>query len=250
CGHIFTTLPDGTAENHGFVHPSYMMSAVSLPGMTVNVLRLFNREAPPHMFWHRKDCYDLLKFWCDGTGAPHAVQGMDWPYFAYPGHCFSHAVANLYMDDPDAALLERRALETLERSADAHGGRIVPKEQADHCHGQQDPALMRERMIASAAHAYLAHRLTGEGAAPPDPEEFEKRCCGVRLYSHGGALVHRHERGLTSFSWRNRTMVLPATRQGARLIGPGHNAMLAEIQVKDRAANTVPVALKIREADD
>ena len=32
CGRTYTTLPDGTAENHGFVHPSYMLSALSLGG--------------------------------------------------------------------------------------------------------------------------------------------------------------------------------------------------------------------------
>ena len=252
CGRAFTTLPDGTGENHGFVHPSYMASAVAGTGQVINLLRLFGseEEAPPHLFWHRKDRYALLKTWCDDAGAPHCVQGMDWPYFSYPGHCFLHAVANLYLHDADAALLERRALETVERSSCAHGGHMVPEETAKHCHGQQDPAIMRERMVASLAAAYLAHRLAGEGEKPPESDDLQRRLCGVYLYPHGGALVHRHPRGINSLAWRNRTMVLPEPRQGMKLIGPAAGSWLANFKVTGKAESTKQVALQVREAAD
>ena len=45
-------------------------------------------------------------------------------------------------------------------------------------------------------------------------------------------------------------MVLPATREGQKLIGPAAGSMLAAVKVKDRAESTRTVALKIREADD
>ena len=250
CGRIYTTLPDGTAENHGFVHPSYMGSAISLSGLAINLLHLFGREAPPHMFWHRQETYDLLKSWCDNTGVPHCVQGMDWPYLAYPVECFLHSIANVFMQDPDAALLERRALEIVERSSLAHGGRMVTKDTIDHCHGQQDPSLMRERMSSMFAQAYFTHRLAGEGQTPSEASDCERRLQGVHVYPHGGALVHRHEHGLTSLSWRNRTMVLPAPPEGLRLIGPAGDSMLAQLQVRDKARSTKPVALKIREGKD
>ena len=250
CGRTYTTLPDGTAENHGFVHPSYMASALVLGGIALNLLKVYQHEIPPHLFWHRQDTYDLLKRWCDTTGAPHSVQGMDWPYFAYQSQCFFHAAANLYLKDPDAALLEQYALKTIERSSLAHRGRMVPDETVKYCHGQQDPALMRERMVQLLAQAYLAHRTTGEGEKQPDPADFEKRMQGVYVYSHGGALLHRHARGQTSLSWRNRTMVLPAPRQGMKLIGPAEGSFLAKIRVKNRAESTQQVVLRIREAND
>lgn len=250
CGHLYTTLPDGTAENHGFVHPSYMASSITLGGFTMNALRLFQHPLPPHLFWRRQQCYDLLKGWCDDAGAPHCVQGMDWPYFAYGVQAFFHAIANVYLEDPDAALLERQSLAILERSSIAHGGRMVPEDTVKYCHGQQDPSLMRERMVSSLAAAYLAHRLCGVGQSPSSPEDFEASVRGVRVYPHGGALVHRHARGVTSLSWRNRTMVLPATREGKKLIGPAGGSMLAKVQIKDKAQSTEPVALKIREGAD
>ena len=250
CGRIYTTLPDMTAENHGFVHPSYMASALTLSGMGLNLLQLFGEPISPHIFWRRRECYDLLKSWCDGTGAPHCVQGMDWPYFAYPVQALFHALANVHLDDPDAALLELRSLSVVEKSSVAHSGRMVPEETVEHCHGQQDPSLMRERMISSLAEAYLAHRLNGEGPAPSAEQDFERRIQGVQVYPHGGALLHRHERGLTSLSWRNRTMVMPSTREGSKLIGGAGGSMLAQIAVRGRASRTDLVELKIRESQD
>jgi hypothetical protein len=250
CSRTYTTLPDGTAENHGFVHPSYMASAANQSGTTLNLLNVYRHEIPPHLFWHRKDTYDLLKRWCDRTGAPQPVQGMDWPYFSHPGHTYYHAIANLYLGDPDAALLERRALEIVERSTALHGGQIVPQEAIERGHGPQDPTVMRERAAVGLARAYLTHRLLGPGETPSDAADFERRMQGVHLYPHGGFVLHRHARGQTSLAWRNRTMVLPATREGQKLIGPASGSMLAEIVVRGRPANTTPVSLKVREQED
>jgi len=247
CGRTYTTLPDGTAENHGFVHPSYMASAIVLSGVALNLLHLYREAVPPHIHWHRHDTYRLLKGWCDATGAPQPVQGMDWPYFSYPVHAFFHAIANLYLGDPDAALLERCALETVERASALHGGRMVPREAVERGHGPQDPAIMRERTAAELARAYLAHRLLGAGEAPSDAEEFARRALGVYVYPHGGLVLHRHARGQTSLAWRNRTMVLPATREGGKLIGPASGSMLAQIEVRGHAASTTPVSLVIRD---
>jgi len=250
CSRTYTTLPDGTAENHGFVHPSYMASAINLSGRTLNLLHLYQQPLPPHIFWHRRDTYALLKRWCDSTGAPQPVQGMDWPYFSHPGHAFFHTIANLYLGDPDAAHLERCALETVERSAALHGGRMVSQEAVERGHGPQDPAVMRERSANSLAWAYLAHRMLGVGETPSDAADFACRTQGVYVYPHGGVLLHRHTRGQTSLAWRNRTMALPTTREGQRLIGPASGSMLAKIQVRGCATSIAPVSLKIREQDD
>lgn len=265
CGRTYTTLPDGTAENHCFVHPIYMAAAITLFGNTINLLRLFNQLIPPHIFWHRQDCYNLMKRWCDNTGAYHCLQGMDWPYFiiGYPEICFFHVAANLYLKDPDASLLEQRTLKTIERSSHAHKGRAVPEEVVKYCRWglSSYPPLMWES-VESLAQAYLAHRLMGEGESPPEDAEFERRMHGVYIYPHGGALLHRHAKGKTSLSWRNHTMILPATREGIKLIGPpAEGTMLAKIKVKGSTEKntsplitpysfTLPVALKIRETMD
>ena len=168
CGRIYTTLPDGTAENHGFVHPSYMASAVNMTGLTALLLRLYSQPVPPHLLFRRGDCYELLKRWCDDGGAKHCPQGMDWPYFAYANECLFHAIGHLVLGDQDGAVLEQGALRIVERASAAHGGRIVPDQTVRYCHGQQDPALMRERMVSALAHAYLAHRMLGGTPQPTD----------------------------------------------------------------------------------
>ena len=247
---VITTHPDGTVENHGFVHPSYMAAGLSLGADNLALLGLFQREPPPHIFWRRREIYEILKSWCDAGGAPQAVQSMDWPYLDYFSVCRLHSFANLWFADPDAAMFESAGLEVLERSSKAHGGRLVPEECARLCHGPQDPALMRERLICRVGYIYLSHRLNGVGEAPGDWEDLTRRNAGVRVYPHGGLLTHRHPHGLTSLAWRNRTLVLPCPSQGRRLIGPGRYSVAARVAVEGRAEKTVHVALRVREAPD
>src|SRR5262249_15578078 len=123
-------------------------------------------------------------------------------------------------------------------------------EVVQYCHTFQDPALMQESLAVMLAQAYLAHRLLGPGVAPADQTALAQRLAGVSVYAHGGLLLHRHARGQTSLSWRNSTMMLPATREGMKMIGPQARTMLASIRVAGRADSTTPVALTIRDAPD
>ena len=72
-----------------------------------------------------------------------------------------------------------RKLERLETESRVHDGQLVPAQTKKHCHGQQDPAIMRERLISLLAFTYLQHRLVGEGPAPSDESEFRARKRGV-----------------------------------------------------------------------
>ncbi|MDA0745616.1 MAG: hypothetical protein O2954_03800 [bacterium] len=247
CGRTFTAHPDGTAENHGFVHPSYMGSGIVLPGKALNLLHLYQKEVPPHIFWRMQDVYHLLKSWSDSSGAPHCPQGMDWPYFAYPSECLLHTVGNLYLNDADAALLEQKTLQIVERSSAAHGGRMVTEEVVERTGFGARPTLMIERMCDHLAQSCLAHRIHGEGQSPSTSEDFERRMRGVTVYPQGGTLIHRHTHGITSFSWRNRTMILPAPPEGREILCAADTALLAKIRVSGKAESTHPVALKIRE---
>lgn len=249
CGPAFTTHPDGTAENHGFVHPNYMGSAIGLSCFVMCLHKLFGLDVPAECLWRRKEQYAVLKPWCDSTGVPQAVQGMDWPYFNYGTWSLIHAAARKWLGDPDAGRLEEQALSVLEHVTERHAGRLVPDNVSAACHNQQDPAVLGERKIASVAYAYLVHRL-----GPHDPnisgrESMETRLRGVYVYPQGGAVVHRHARGVNSFSWRNRVMALPCTREGIKLIGPGAGCV-AELEVRDRVRTSRQVALRVRETHD
>ena len=250
CERRFTVLPDGSVENHYIVHPGYMSSCVTFLGQLNVTALLYGASVPPHAYWHRQDIYNILKTWADDDGALQPVQGMDWPYLSYTGACFLHAAAALFLQDRDASLLERRALAVVERSSSYHGGRMVPESVVACCHSIQDPAIFSERAVSSLAMANMAHRLAGEGPQPAEPEEFERQAAGVRIYPHGGFIMHRHGSGKTSFSWRNSVMVLPNTREGMRLVGPRIGSFLARVEVEGRARRERQVALTVREGRD
>ncbi len=246
----FTTLPDFTAENHGFVHPSYMKSCINLIGQASVLLRLWDRAIPEAAFHHHRDILRVISRWCDDMGAPHAPQGMDWPYVNFTSLCQTHAMAAVNLELPDAALLERASLSRLETQIEVHRGRLIPAETQEHCHGQQDPAIMQERFISHVAYVYLLHRLASDGPAPSDATEFRKRIAGVEVYPHGGAAIHFHRAGRTSVSWRNGPMVLPATGDGLRTIGQTRGSLLAQVEVLDRPIDSRLLFRTVREAVD
>jgi hypothetical protein len=246
----FTALPDNTAENHGFVHPSYMKSCLTLLGQMTVLRRLWGKEIPEAAYHHVREIYDVLKTWVDETGSCHAPQGMDWPFLGISSHCLAHGMAALNLGDPDGALLERRSLAELEAIAEAHDGQLIPAETKRACHGQQDPAFMRERFISHIAYLYLAHRLAGPGPEPSREDEFARRIQGVHVYNHGGSIIHVHPAGRSSFSWRNGSMVLPSTGEGLRLIGHARNSVLARLEVTDKQQNAATVCTRIRDHAD
>lgn len=245
-----TTLPDNTAENHGFVHPSYMRSSINLIGQMTVLLNLWDKEIPKAAFHNHSDVYSVLKAWCDSTGTPHAPQGMDWPYINLSGYCVTHGFANLNLHDPEGALLEALSLSAFEKSVRAHGGQIIPTETKKYCHGQQDPAIMKERFICGIAYVYLAHRLLGEGEKPAEEAAFLQNIKGVHTYPHGGTALHVHSKGRNSVSWRNGSMVLPSTGEGLKLIGCARESVLARLKVKGRQSNCQLRTLKVRDGQD
>mgnify|MGYP006280011325 CR=1 FL=1 len=247
CAHTFTTLPDGTVENHGIVHPSYLGSPLILGARAGLMFLAQDREIPPHLSRRRTGTYEFMKTWCDEDGAPHCPQGMDWPYVQYGGAAVRHAVGSVFLDDPEGALLERRALEHLQRAGRAQNGRIFPEQVTKNLHGPQDPAIMGERRVGNFADGCLFHRIGGVGAEPAAMEEHRRQRSGSYFYPHGGILLHRHRRGINSLSWRNSQMVLPATRRGVAHVGPLSGSMLAHISVKDTGSSTEQIQLKVRD---
>lgn len=249
-GRIFTTLPDNTAENHGFVHPSYMKSCLTLVGQMTVLYRLWGREIPAAATHGHQVIYNVLKRWVDDTGSCHAPQGMDWPYLAMTSHCVAHGMANLNLGDPDGALLERRSLTVLEEMVERQNGELIHEQTKRYCHGQQDPAIMRERFISHIAYLYLAHRLAGDGATPSNGDEFAESIRGVQTFPQGGAVVHTHPAGRTSFAWRNGSMALPATRAGIRLVGFARNSVLARLEGVDASAGFELRDIRVRDGVD
>jgi hypothetical protein len=249
CGRVYTTLPDGLAENHGIVHPSYLASGVSYMGATALQYALFGQTPPPHLFWNRGYIYERLKETSDALGFPHRVQGMDWPYFG-AGEAGLHAVANLLLCDRQAAYLERVALEWIEKVQAVHHGRLHDPEVAAVCQTVQDPVAVTEYAGSGFAYPYLLHRVFGPGEPPCSREEFMAATKGVRYYPYAGVLFHKHDKGQVSLSWRNQTMVMPLTNDGLELIGSARGSMLASIGVRDHPESEENVGLRVWNGSD
>jgi len=248
-GRTFTTLPDYWAENHGMVHPSYTASALWSLARIGSLLQLCGRELPPELLWNRRRIYENLKVLTDGAGYPQAVQGMDWHYLPPLGNEMPHAVAALFFGDPDAAALERRALRYAELRQAGNAGRLYDRDFALRAHDQQDPMIMREIGIESAADLYLLHRLMGPGPTPTPERLLEERLAGVRVFPHAGFVHHRHGKGQTSFSWRNSIMALPLTREGIYTIAPAAATWLGGPQVEGQPDSHRLKSLRVREYD-
>ena len=249
-GKTFTTLPDYMAENHGMVHPGYTASGVRSVGSLGVLYRMHGRTEPAQAYWNRQRVYDSIKLLTDLTGSPQPAQGMDRLYL---GQNYAlHATAHLFLRDPDAGYFERVSLDLAERMQDGNGGRLIDPEIASKCHEMEDPMIIKEsEMIAGIVSPYVMHRLMDAGAPPPTPAaEVAKKFNGVRLFPHSGFVFHRHDRGQTSFSWRNYLMALPLTREGTYTVGPSRGTLLAKVQVKDHPASHDVRTLRVGQRDD
>jgi hypothetical protein len=245
-----TTLPDNTAENHGFVHPNYMGSALIQSSFAAVMLAANGRKLPSYTAGHAYEIYQELLKWSDTMGVPLAVQGMDWPYFPITAWPLNHASANIRFKDSAAAKMEMLALDTAEKMMKQNQGQMIPPETKEHCHGQQDPAIFRERQIFRLAFAYLLHRFLGEGTAPADSTELFERQKGVHHYPHGGSVVHVHKHGRSVYSWRNGMMALVCPREGLSLVGQRRGSILAQIGVRGMRLQGRILHQRIREMSD
>ncbi|MCK5738082.1 hypothetical protein KAH55_02830 [bacterium] len=243
--HRFTTLPDGLAENHGMVHPNYLGASVIFASRAFALYSFFGMTPPPHLFWHRKMVYETLKLTSDENGIPMPLQGMDWRYLAFTESICRNAGAHLMFEDADAAQLEISGLEQLKKIFLSYGDRFLDVEVARHCHGVQDPAIVWEHRGAQIIDAYLFHRLLGEGQVPTPKSKLRKKLSGFYHFPHGGLVLHKHEKGQVSFSWRNQTMVLPWNLDGTLLIGGAQGSYLARLTVEGHPQSETPVTLKV-----
>ena len=253
----FTTLPDYMAENHGMVHPGYTASGVTSTGHLGMLYRLFGRTEPAHAYWNRHIIYDNIKRLTDGAGAPHAVQGMDWPYLHNLGlpdlalDYVLHGAAHLFLKDPDAGYFEGISLALAERIQEGNNGRLVDVEVAEKCLEYGAPFALRERAIAGAAALYVMHRLMDSEAPEPTPcEAMKTKLNGVKTFPHSGFVFHKHGRGQTSLAWRNEVMALPLTREGICTIAPARGTLLGKVVVKDNPPSQRLVTIRVTERDD
>ncbi|HZG76105.1 MAG TPA: hypothetical protein VEZ72_09625, partial [Paenibacillus sp.] len=231
-----TFHPDFTAENHAFVHPSYLCAGINLRALHV-AISLMTGEAPYAEAIHNNvKLYErTVKPWAQFDGLAVPIQGQDWWYNRQHERQLTHTVLNVVHGDPDAALYAREALRSIERIQASNSRGCLLEEKGEECiinaaHGQ----FARELEHGSAvdlATSYLIYAFGGPGAAPAAPADTIRRHAGVHEYPYGSAIVYRTEDSFASFSWRNNVMALTLPRHGLWSVTPLYASYTGTVKV-------------------
>ncbi|HHV96867.1 MAG TPA: hypothetical protein GXX37_10420 [Clostridiaceae bacterium] len=218
-----TTHPDYTAENHGFVHPNYMASGITLRGKVALMHLMAGIETPMAYFYHWEDVYEnTLKVWCDRNGLPIPIQGQDWWYNNQPAVQLLHCLMNVFKSNKDAALLERITIDTLEKIQESNGNGCLYEKNGEECRITEfQTAKDMERSAAvSLVESYLLHYFGGMGAEPTEYNEFFNKIKGVYYYPYGNSIIYRTEDTFAGFSWRSNVMGFSFPQKGLWTITP------------------------------
>ncbi|PYI56303.1 hypothetical protein DLM86_04790 [Paenibacillus flagellatus] len=233
-----TFHPDYTAENHAFVHPSYMMAGISLRGYYALLLLMSDRDVPEALTRNNVPMYErTIKPWSSADGIPVPVQGQDWWYNVQHGALLCHAYMNVLHGDADAARLERASLEFAEKLQDSNSRGCLLEENGEACIVVAESYQTAKEMEFGSAHsllvAYLLHRFGGPGAEPAEEADWRSRMNGVRHYPYGCAITHTTDRAFASFSWRSHVMATTLPRQGMWSVTPLYTNYTGEVEFAD-----------------
>lgn len=202
--------PDYTLENHGFFHPVYAMVSPATMTQAAVDYSLGGRPVPDALKHNVLPEWEMLRYITLPDGEWLYTQGLDWDLHDYEHIHYWAMLATLYKD-PAAAVLERRtAINARKRQVINGDGRFVGPSGGL---GFAREAVQAERV----AFAALMHERFGPipAADPAAPDAawlaFEKTLATVRVWDSTGFLVYRMpQRGVFSFSWKNRLMGLVA----------------------------------------
>lgn len=232
-----TTHPDYTTENHGFVHPNYMAAGIALRGKAALMHLMAGIEIPMVYFYHWEDVYEnTLKVWCDCNGLPIPIQGQDWWYNNQPAVQLLHCFMNIFKCNKDAALLERVAINSLEKIQESNGNGCLYEKNGEECRITEfQTAKDMERSAAvSLVEAYLLHYFGGIGAEPTAYDEFYRNIKGVYYYPYGNSIIYRTENTVAGFSWRSNVMGLSIPQNGLWTITPITSSYIGVIELTEK----------------
>ena len=211
-----TFHPDYTTENHGVVHPNYMMAALSQrTSMTLFTKLAGLPELPGLCHNWEKIYHKTFKLWASRDGSAVPVQTQDWWYYLPSNSVCVHTATRLLFDDAEAAYLEQIALDTLEATQAGHTSGCFVDNEPEKCiinpQQSQDLADMEPFYAIFLKHTYLLHYLYGEGVKPVTAADYERRLDAVRNFPQGGSVVSRKPDSFSVFSYRNSCLasVLP-----------------------------------------
>lgn len=216
----YTFHADYTSENHGFLHPGYMLAGIYLRSYAGVFYLMSGEKIPDFLVRNNEDMYErTIKRWCQFDGLPLPVQGQDWWYNMHHQIVQCHAWMNVVHGDADAAVFEIGALDSIERLQRSNSKGCMLEEDGEKYHVARtsyETAYDFEHSSSAAAMAYtyLFHLFGGTGPEPTPHGELMRRIGGVHYYPHGSVVVHRSADSISSFSWRSKVMALAVPRQG------------------------------------
>lgn len=240
-----TFHPDFTAENHAFVHPSYLCAGINLRALHAAMALMTGETPMPEALHNNQALYErTVKPWMQFDGLAVPVQGQDWWYNRQHERQLTHTVLNVLHGDRDAAAFVREAIRSIERIQASNPRGCLLEENGEQCvinraHGQFAKDLEHGSAVDLAT-SYLLYAFGGPGAEPSDAEERAARLSGVHDYPYGNTIVYRTKESFASFTWRNNAMALTLPKNGVWSITPLYASYTGIVKAKDRAA---PAAL-------
>ena len=222
-----TFHPDWTAENHAFVHPTYMAAGINLRSSTALLALMRGEPVPDEVVRHYDDLYEhTLLPWTHTDGMAVPVQGQSWWYNRQHEALHTHVAMAALRGHPAAPAFAEDALETIERLQDSNDRGCLLEQNGEALFivkkDYQTAKDMEHNAVVSVAKAYLISRFggaafgdaNGVGDAARGERPARRGWRGVRTYPFGGVVVHRTERTFSSFSWRNHVMALTLPERG------------------------------------
>jgi hypothetical protein len=218
-----TFHPDYTAENHGFLHPSYLCAPINFRGYHALLSLMAGTDILDGALYNNVPVYErAVKRWSQFDGLIVPLQGQDWWYNRHHERLLTHALMNVLHRDADAARLERNALGTIERLQDSNSQGCLLGEDGEK-YRVTNVTTAKDMEHTSAQELVLAcllHLFGGGGVSPVKQEAMLARLAGVYEYPNGGCVVHRTDRTFSAFSWRNRVMALTLPAKGIWTVTP------------------------------
>lgn len=242
---VVTVHPDYTTENHGFVHPTYLVVslyhrsretiALALAGMPLELLdRLNDQEVYEH----------TIKRWSLGDAIPVSVQGQDWWFNQHHLFTSAHAYMNCFYKDSTAASLAELGLTYIEGLQNSNDRGCLLEQQGERCQvnpwDDQTAMDMEPLSAVHMANMLMMEVLLGGATDPKPPEEVEASMSGVFHYPFGGFVVHRLPDSVSTFSWRNHVMAMTLAKQGVWLQTPLYESYVGTLAPVDPGSDHIP----------
>lgn len=232
-------LPDYTAENHAFVHPSYICAGINLRAVHAIFANMSGEEVHLSAIYNNEKLYEkTVKIWSQFDGLAIPIQGQDWWYNRQHERQFTHAVLNVVHKNKAAALLERNCIESIERiqNSNPSGCLLEEVEYVFNPEHAQTSKVFEPGSALDLANSLLLHVFGEDEAEPTTYEELTTELTGVHYYPHGSSIINRTKDAFTSFSWRNNVTLFSMPRQGMWNITPLFNSYTGTFRFKETKA--------------